>query len=69
MTWNQVVSQPATAPLANPSARHAGGRSFPSWWAAVSPVAGGIGISGGTAQQDHEVGVAALEDAGFQVAK
>jgi uncharacterized protein GlcG (DUF336 family) len=32
-------------------------------------VVGGIGISGGNAQQDHDVAVAALKAAGFEVVK
>lgn len=67
MIWNQVVSQPATAPLANhPRVMPVGG-GVPI--VVGGRVAGGIGISGGTAQQDHDVAVAALEAAGFQVAK
>ncbi|SFP60994.1 Uncharacterized conserved protein GlcG, DUF336 family [Bradyrhizobium sp. Ghvi] len=67
MIWNQVVAQPATAPLANhPRVMPVGG-GVPI--VAGGRVVGGIGISGGTAQQDHDVAVAALEAAGFEAAK
>jgi len=67
MIWNQVVSQPATAPLANhPRVMPVGG-GVPI--VVGGRVVGGIGISGGTAQQDHDVAAAALKAAGFEVAK
>ena len=67
MTWNQVVAQPATAPLANhPRVMPVGG-GVPI--VVGGRVVGGIGISGGNAQQDHDVAVAALKAAGFEVAK
>lgn len=67
MIWNQVVAQPATAPLANhPRVMPVGG-GVPIL--VDGRVAGGIGISGGNAQQDHDVAVAALEAAGFEVVK
>lgn len=67
MIWNQVVAQPATAPLANhPRVMPVGG-GVPI--VAGGRVVGGIGISGGNAQQDHDVAMAALEAAGFEVAK
>jgi len=67
MVWNQVVAQPATAPLANhPRVMPVGG-GVPV--VVDGRVVGGIGISGGTAQQDHDVAVAALEAAGFEIAK
>lgn len=67
MIWNQVVAQPATAPLANhPRVMPVGG-GVPI--VAGGRVVGGIGISGGNAQQDHDVAVAALKAAGFEVAK
>jgi uncharacterized protein GlcG (DUF336 family) len=67
MIWNQVVAQPATAPLANhPRVMPVGG-GVPI--VVGGRVVGGIGISGGNAQQDHDVAVAALEAAGFEVAK
>lgn len=65
MIWNQVVSQPATAPLANHPRVMAVGGGVPIVVGGL--VAGGIGISGGTAQQDHDVATAALEAAGFQI--
>lgn len=67
MVWNQIVAQPVTAPLANhPRVMPVGG-GVPIM--ASGRVVGGIGISGGTAQQDHDVAVAALKAAGFEVAK
>ena len=67
MIWNQVVAQPATAPLANhPRVMPVGG-GVPI--VVDGRVVGGIGISGGNAQQDHDVAVAALKAAGFEVAK
>ncbi|MFC5582454.1 GlcG/HbpS family heme-binding protein [Rhodanobacter terrae] len=67
MTWNQIVAQPATAPLANHPRVMAVGGGVPI--VAGGRVVGGIGISGGTAQQDHDVAEAALKAAGFEVAK
>jgi uncharacterized protein GlcG (DUF336 family) len=67
MTWNQIVAQPATAPLANhPHVMPVGG-GVPI--VVDGRVVGGIGISGGNAQQDHDVAIAALKAAGFEVAK
>jgi uncharacterized protein GlcG (DUF336 family) len=67
MIWNQVVAQPATAPLANhPRVMPVGG-GVPI--VVDGRVVGGIGISGGNAQQDHDVAVAALKAAGFEVVK
>jgi uncharacterized protein GlcG (DUF336 family) len=67
MIWNQVVAQPATAPLANhPRVMPVGG-GVPI--VMDGRMVGGIGISGGNAQQDHDVAVAALQAAGFEVAK
>jgi uncharacterized protein GlcG (DUF336 family) len=67
MVWNQVVAQPATAPLANhPRVMPVGG-GVPI--VVGGRVVGGIGISGGTAQQDHDVAAAALKAAGFEVAQ
>ena len=65
MIWNQVVAQPATAPLANhPRVMPVGG-GVPI--VLGGRVVGGIGISGGNAQQDHDVAVASLKAAGFEV--
>lgn len=67
MVWNQVVGQPATAPLANhPRVMPVGG-GVPIM--VGGRMVGGIGISGGIAQQDHDVAVAALKAAGFGVAE
>lgn len=67
MTWNQVVAQPDTAPLANHPRVMAVGGGVPI--VVGGRVVGGIGISGGNAQQDHDVAVAALRAIGFEVAK
>jgi len=67
MVWNQIVAQPATAPLANHPRVMAVGGGVPI--VLDGRVVGGIGISGGTAQQDHDVAAAALKAAGFEVAK
>lgn len=67
MIWNQIVAQPATAPLANhPRVMPVGG-GVPI--VLDGRVVGGIGISGGNAQQDHDVAIAALKAAGFEAAK
>jgi uncharacterized protein GlcG (DUF336 family) len=67
MIWNQIVAQPATAPLANhPRVMPVGGGAP---IVVGGRVVGGIGISGGTAQQDHDVAVTALKATGFEVAK
>ena len=66
MVWNQVVAQPATAPLANhPRVMPVGG-GVPI--VVGGRVVGGIGISGGTAQQDQDAAEAALRALGFDVA-
>lgn len=67
MIWNQVVAQPATAPLANHPRIMPVGGGVPIVMG--GRLVGGIGISGGNAQQDHDVAVAALQAAGFEVAK
>jgi uncharacterized protein GlcG (DUF336 family) len=65
--WNQVVAQPATAPLAQHPRVMAVGGGVPI--VVGGKVAGGIGISGGNAQQDHDAAVAALEAQGFEVSQ
>jgi len=67
MVWNQIVAQPVTAPLANHPRVMAVGGGVPI--VLDGRVVGGIGISGGTAQQDHDVAAAALKAAGFEVAQ
>ena len=64
--WNHVVAQPATAPLANHPRVMAVGGGVPI--VAGGRVVGGIGISGGTAQQDNDAAVVALRGLGFEVA-
>jgi uncharacterized protein GlcG (DUF336 family) len=66
MVWNEVVAQPATAPLANhPRVMPVGG-GVPIIVGGC--VVGGLGTSGGTAQQDHDAAIAALKEQGFEVA-
>ncbi len=66
-TWNHVVTQPKTAPLAHYPRVMAVGGGVPIIEA--GRVVGGIGISGGNAQQDHDAAVAALAALGFDTAK
>lgn len=63
LVWNQVVSQAATAPLAHHPRVMAVGGGVPI--VVGGRVVGAIGISGGNAQQDHDVAVAALEAVGM----
>jgi uncharacterized protein GlcG (DUF336 family) len=65
-TWNHIVAQPPTAPLAGHPRVMAVGGGVPI--VAGGRVVGGIGISGGNAQQDHDAAVAALEFLGFDAA-
>lgn len=67
MVWNEAVSQPATAPLVQHERVMAVGGGVPV--IVGGQVAGGLGVSGGTAQQDHDVAVAALKAYGFGVVK
>jgi len=67
LVWNQVVAQPATAPLAHHPRVMAVGGGVPI--VVGGKVVGGIGISGGNAQQDHDAAVAALEAQGFEVSR
>lgn len=63
LVWNQVVGQPATAPLAHHPRVMAVGGGVPA--VVGGRVVGAIGVSGGNAQQDHDVAVAALEAVGM----
>lgn len=65
--WNQVVAQPATAPLAQHPRVMAVGGGVPIVVGGL--MAGAIGISGGNAQQDHDAAIAALQALGFDTAK
>ncbi len=65
--WNHVVSQPATAPLAHHPRLMPVGGGVPI--ISHGHVVGGIGISGGNAQQDHDAAIAALAALGFDAAK
>jgi uncharacterized protein GlcG (DUF336 family) len=63
LTWSQVTAQPATASLATHPRLMAVGGGVPI--VAGGRVVGGIGISGGNAQQDHDAAVVALAALGF----
>jgi len=64
--WNQVVAQPATAPLAHHPRVMAVGGGLPI--VSDGHVVGGIGISGGKAQPDHYAALVALSALGFHSA-
>lgn len=61
--WNHVVLDPATAPLAHHPRVMAVGGGVPI--KIEGRVIGAIGISGGNAQQDHDVAVAAIKAIGL----
>ena len=65
-TWSHVVAQPATAALAGHPRLMAVGGGVPI--VVGGRVVGGIGISGGNAQQDHDAALAALAALGFGAA-
>ena len=62
-TWNTIVAEPRTAPLAHHPRLMAVGGGFPLFDGGVC--VGGLGISGGTAQQDEDVALAVLKAQGF----
>ena len=61
--WNQYMSEPTVAPLGQHPRLMAVGGGVPI--VLDGKLAGGIGISGGTAAQDHESAEAALRASGF----
>ncbi|MFD5824149.1 heme-binding protein [Lentzea sp. NPDC060358] len=62
-TWAEIVAQPATAQLAHRPRLVAVGGGFPIVSGGV--VVGGLGLSGGTAEQDARAAVVALRALGF----
>ncbi|WP_439382814.1 GlcG/HbpS family heme-binding protein [Amycolatopsis lexingtonensis] len=64
-TWNSLVADPRVAPLAHHPRLMAVGGGFPLFDDGVC--VGGLGISGGTAQQDEDAAHAALAAQGFPV--
>lgn len=61
--WNQYMGEPTVAPLGQHPRLMAVGGGVPI--VVDGKLAGGIGISGGTATQDHESAEAALRASGF----
>ncbi|WAL68693.1 heme-binding protein [Amycolatopsis cynarae] len=64
-TWNSLVADPHVAPLAQHPRLMAVGGGFPLFDNGVC--VGGLGISGGTAEQDENVARAALKAEGFRI--
>ncbi|MDH0864394.1 heme-binding protein [Mitsuaria sp. GD03876] len=67
LTWNHVVAAPVTAPLAHHPRVMAVGGGVPIL--VDGRIVGGVGISGGNAQQDHDAALAALRATGFATDK
>ena len=64
--WNRYVADPKVAPLANiPRLMPVGGGNPVK---DGGKLVGGIGVSGGNAQQDQDIAEAALKSLGFDVA-
>lgn len=63
--WNQVIQDPAVAPLS----QHPRVTAVAGGYAIVDNgmLIGGIGVSGGEAEQDRRAGEAALEAVGFDL--
>jgi uncharacterized protein GlcG (DUF336 family) len=61
--WNQYMGEPAVAPLAHHPRLTAIGGGMPLFHEGC--LVGGLGVSGGTPVQDHEVAEEALRNAGF----
>lgn len=61
--WNQYMAEPAVAPLAHHPRLMPVGGGVPIFY--EGRLVGGIGISGGSAAQDHEAAEEALRKAGF----
>ena len=61
--WNQYMAEPTVAPLAHHPRLMPVGGGVPIIH--EGHVVGGIGVSGGTSVQDHEVAEEALRNAGF----
>jgi len=61
--WNQYMAQPAVAPLAHHPRLMPVGGGVPIFY--EGRLVGGIGISGGSAAQDHEAAEEALRNEGL----
>ena len=61
--WNQYMAEPAVAPLAHHPRLTPVGGGVPIYH--EGQLVGGIGVSGGTSDQDHEAAEEALRQAGF----
>lgn len=61
--WNQYMTEPTVAPLAHHPRLMPVGGGVPIMY--EGRLVGGIGISGGTSDQDHEAAEEALWNAGF----
>lgn len=61
--WNQYMGEPTVAPLAHHPRLMPVGGGLP--FLIDGKLAGGIGISGGTSQQDHDAGEDALRSLGL----
>lgn len=64
-TWSTVLADPAVSQMANIPRLLAAGGGYPIVLAGA--VVGGLGISGGTHQQDEQAAETALRAVGFQV--
>lgn len=64
-TWNGIIQNEAVAPLALRPRMVAVGGGYPV--VLNGEVIGGIGISGGNAQQDHDACEVALKQLGFEL--
>ncbi len=63
LQWNQYMGDPAVAPLAHHPRLTPVGGGVPIFH--EGRLVGGIGVSGGTAVQDHEAAEEALRQAGY----
>jgi uncharacterized protein GlcG (DUF336 family) len=64
-TWNEILNNGQVAQLAHRPRLVAVGGGYPI--VLHGEVVGGIGISGGNAQQDHDTCIAALQSQGFEL--
>jgi uncharacterized protein GlcG (DUF336 family) len=64
--WNDTIADPKLAPLANVSRLMAVGGGLPLFH--EGKLIGGIGVSGGSHEQDRQVASTALGNLGFEIA-
>jgi uncharacterized protein GlcG (DUF336 family) len=64
--WNDFIADPKLAPLANVSKLMAVGGGLPLFH--EGKLIGGIGVSGGSHEQDRQVASTALGNLGFEIA-